>query len=105
MKMHYIRTVEAPCQMLMQLLFRISFLDAGSLDVMLMLPFHGPLHDSILTILDTEGLDQDTLDRVHELLELRMNLMDAILREIFTTEVAALEMTLPGKASETICNY
>ncbi len=70
---------------------------AGSLDVMLTLPFHGPLHTGILTLLDTQGLDEATLAQVHEVLEQRMAHMDTLLDEIFSSELRNLEILLPGK--------
>ena len=69
----------------------------GGLDAMLTLPFHGPLHDAILTLLDTEVLDEATLAQVHAVLELRLNHMDTLLDELFTGQLQPLFYALPGE--------
>ena len=74
----------------------------GGMDAFLTYPFHGPLREAILSVMDTQVWDEETLNTVHDVIDLRLEQMDTLLDEVFTSELAPITAVITGEYEQLV---
>ena len=69
----------------------------GALDNLLRFPFQGPLHNTILSLMEDENMDEVTWSQVQQVLDLRMTQINSLMVEAFAGELTALQNVVTGE--------